>query len=618
MNMKRFTSILASSAVTIIFGVTSYTLLLLSQLSRSYLFTLSSLFFFYLFASYVAIIYKRSHYFLVLAITFPLSIRTIMLLFLTNEWFLANGDLIYMMKISEKTITKSHYPFGEKEILSIRPNYLEYPASFLLQSILSLILNINIDTLTLYSPAAWAAYILILLVALGFVTEVQRNAAFESYLAVYIMGLIIFNFLAISFSMYFIYSNITRALIILYVYMLAKYIASTKSRSKYTIITLLLLSTSIVLGHSQEPTMLFLYLFLLASVLIIVKILRWGNASDNTFREIVQSVILFIVLYLLINIFIAIITYSSAITFIYRLISNLIGKINLEFLAEKEEIAAQVLTWYELFILRITLVLNGLLIFGILIRCLKENFRKRNMFAFSVVIASSTFLIINGMIVFYQGILSDLIFRPLWVFLCSLLPIFIFEKNTIAFANQNLRKVNTFSKKMIKLSLIIALSLFAVSNMIYSRYHILTSEVYLHESLTVRILGAFKKVILDSDFMNSQVLIVDTPEYPSYEIQKVLILLTNKTYKMVIYLDPEIPNYRYSYLNGVLKSRGSLGRTCVITATVLQSCNSLEFEKLFNTDDKIYIIGQIKHPLQQHSSIILSVNEYLGLGILRK
>jgi len=192
----------------------------------------------------------------------------------------------------------------------------------------------------------------------------------------------------------------------------------------------------------------------------------------------------------------------------------------------------------------------------------------------------------------------------------------MFEKDAADFANQNSRRANTHFKKVIIPSLIIALSLFAVSNMIYSRYHILASEVYIHESLTVKMLSSLKKLISTSNELHDQILIVDTPEYPSYEIGKALILLTNKTYEtIIIYLDPEILNYHYSYLNGVLKSRGPLKDANVVAT--LEPCYSLELGKTFN-DKEIYVIGQIKRCLQRHSSIIFSVNKDLGLGLLHK
>ncbi|MEM1510266.1 MAG: hypothetical protein QW096_10425 [Thermofilaceae archaeon] len=526
-------------------------------------------------------------------------------LFLSDEWFLANEDLIDMMKIPKKIVTTSHYPFNDIAISSIRPNYLEYPISFLLQAMLSLILNINIDTLILYPLASWAAYILTLLIALNFIIELRHCTTLESYSTTYVMGLIMFNFLTLSFFMYFIYSNIIRALIVLNVYMLMKHVADKRLRSKYTFMLLLLLFTSIVLGHSQEPMMLFLYLILLVTVLTIIKALRWGNISDVIFGSIVRSAILYSVLFLFINMFYAVSTYSSIIEFISRLISNLIGKLSLESLVVKEEISMQVLTRFEIYILRVTLLLNVLVIFGVLISYLKESISNRNMLALSAVISSGAFLIINGLIVFYQGILSDLIFRSLWVFLCSLIPIYMFVKSAHPI-NRNSGRMSVRFKRIIILLLIIALSLFIVSNIIYCRYHMLTSDVYIHESLTVKMLSSLKKLISTSNVLHSQVLIVDTPEYPSYEVGKALVLLTNKTYKMIIYLDPEVPNYRYSYLNGILKPRIPLKDTNVITT--LESCNYSELE--------IYVIGQIKYCLQRHLSIIFSVNEDLGLGLL--
>jgi len=128
----------------------------------------------------------------------------------------------------------------------------------------------------------------------------------------------------------------------------------------------------------------------------------------------------------------------------------------------------------------------------------------------------------------------------------------------------------------------VALSLFAVSNIIYSRYHILASEVYVHESITVKMLASLKKLILTSDVLHSQVLIIDTPKYPSYEITRALILLTNKTYNVIIYLDPEISNYYYSYLNGILKSRGLLGDANVMITSEL--CDFLKSGKVFNDE----------------------------------
>ncbi len=45
---------------------------------------------------------------------------------------LANVDLIYMNKVAEEVVVSGHYPFNNKELLVVRPNYVEYPIPFVL------------------------------------------------------------------------------------------------------------------------------------------------------------------------------------------------------------------------------------------------------------------------------------------------------------------------------------------------------------------------------------------------------------------------------------------------------------------------------------------------------
>lgn len=599
--------------VLIILSIISCIVLLLSQMMRNYLLIMLSLFLFSFSASYYIIVYKHSRSLLVLIfIVIPLVIKVIMTLSLSDKWLLANEDLIYMIKIPEKIVTTARYPFNDVEILTNRPNYLEYPSSFLLQAMLSLILDVDIDVLMLFPIASWIAYTIILSITLNVVSRDQHNKVFRSHYVTYIMGLLMFNFLTLAFLNVFIYSNIIRALIVLYIYVLLKYAIDLKFRSKCTFTLLTLLSISIVLGHSQEPTMLFLYLVLLTLVSTIIKSLRGGDVNNVIHKGLTLSMVAYIALFLFINMFYSIATYSSTIKYILTLISNILGKVSLEALIIKEKIASQVLTHLELCTLYITLLFNVVVILEILMRCLKEG--RGNIFILSIVISSGIFLIINGLTILHQGILSDLIFRPLWIFLCSLMLISISTKN-MDFNNQSLRRGNIRFERIITSLLIISLSLFIVSNVIYSRYHILTSDVYTHESLTIEMLSSLKKLISSSNMLHSKTLIIDTPKNPSYEIFRALTLLTNITCKVtIIYLNPEVQSYYYSYLNGISKSRNILENADDI-AIITNLNDYLNLIRKIVNGKEFYVIGEIKPYLRYYLNIIFSIDdENLGLG----
>lgn len=233
--------LILEKVIIAIFSITIHAIFLVSQLMRNYLLTISSLLILSIFSSYI-IFNKNSILLLVLSFIFiPLIIRVIMLLSLSNEWLLANLDLIYMMKISEKIVSISHYPYGDTEILTVRPNYHEYPIAFILQAIFSQILDLNVDVLMLFPIISWVACASILCLLLGLIvksTGIQNDASRNHYPR-YVVGLFVFNFLTWSFFLYFVYSNIIRALIVVYVYILAKYILTLSGKNDVRYIILL-------------------------------------------------------------------------------------------------------------------------------------------------------------------------------------------------------------------------------------------------------------------------------------------------------------------------------------------------------------------------------------------
>lgn len=237
--------------------------------------------------------------------------------------------------------------------------------------------------------------------------------------------------------------------------------------------------------------MLLLYLFLLICILAINRMFKKQNDINSIlFTKVLQSGILYIILFFSINALHSILTYSSILKFLLKLIKYIFTRVSFDALLVKKEVAAQVLTTFEIGILLSALLFNAILIFLFLIKNLKESFAERDIRVSSVVIANNIFYIISGLVIFYYGILSDLIFRPLWMFMCFLLLTCM-----ITLDSRNMKKKRIYFSKnnsSIRFLLYVSMSLFIMGNLIYSRYHLLTSSVYTHESSTIKILSSLK------------------------------------------------------------------------------------------------------------------------------
>ena len=141
-------------------SIFSILLYIYSQLFKNYTLSLLSISLYSIFFC-ISVMLKNSRTIIIVALLYGTALWLIYYAVLGPNWIMANGDLLYMYKVSERTFATGRYPFDDQILLSFRPNYVEYPTPFILQTILSMITSI--DTLTLmYIPIVmYSSFILI-------------------------------------------------------------------------------------------------------------------------------------------------------------------------------------------------------------------------------------------------------------------------------------------------------------------------------------------------------------------------------------------------------------------------------------------------------------------------
>jgi hypothetical protein len=181
----------------------------LSQIMRSYVIAMLALFLYSISASYL-LVFKHSKYLLLLLMLWNFSIWIAYYVVLTPDYFLVNGDLVFMSKVSEEIVREGRYPFNNEYLIFNRPNYVLYPTSFILQAVLSMITSIDVWTLMYVPILMYAAHVLILILTLLLMKRTPSKLSL--FVAILVLGFVIIRIT------YFIYSQITRALLYLLMY----------------------------------------------------------------------------------------------------------------------------------------------------------------------------------------------------------------------------------------------------------------------------------------------------------------------------------------------------------------------------------------------------------------
>jgi len=515
---------------------------------------------------------------------------------LSPQWVLANGDLMYMYKVYERTIDNGHYPFNDLELIRIRPNYVYYPTPFMIQAVLSIIMGAD-PKLLMYVPLAmFCVYIVVValtILVLKRVSTLLRPLVLAP----------LFSFIGIYVTSYFIYSHVSRALIFLILYYVI--CRSTKNSAKDLLI-LTLLSVAVVLGHSQEPITFLLLLVIFVSVQQFLGVLfKYG--VDKNFLHLFMSFTTLVITY---NIFSAGGVFEGIVKFLKSFVNVIFSTNPIESLESKSAIVYTILTPFEtrlvvlgyvIYSLYVTLIIGGYLIKGL-------KARDVNTTSYGVTLA--IYAILAALPLVAHGVGTDLWWRPVWALTAfASIGSTMLEGKHKPVVSRFLSTVNRGRHLLSFTALIAVTSLFLFANVIYSRVHLIPSEVYTHEASTI---NEFYAVISGQSILSNmhlfKIVLIDTPSAPAYEVSRALIYANVSSGIFVLFSNCNIPVYPVHYFNGVTKSRdfslisGSLGM-CIDDNSNLHAY----------IGDQVIIVGG--EPLSLGISVILmSKSFFIGLN----
>jgi len=527
------------SFIFIFLSILVTTMFHFAQLDRNYIITLLALFSYAILLSLFVILRRTKHMILLLAI-WEFAVWHLYYIILTPNWILANGDLILMSKVSEETVLRGFYPFNDELLLSIRSNYVLYPIPFMLQAMLSIITSINTQMLMWVPILMYVAYILVVILTILLVKKTP------SVLLPFVM-LPLLSFVSPR-PTYFVYSHISRALLFLFLYTYVE-VFLTKRDTKHAIFTLLLLAISSSLGHSQEPITFSIFLAL-STIMALLSIHR----IKGFFNLLIPGLI-FVLLTIAYNIYIAIFTLQDVASFFKRLLLALLPEASIEEVGQKVSIAQGILTREEIALE--ALGFGAMMVYAavILLRRLIHVLSTKNIYAATLDLAILLYGSIALLPLIIPGIGADLFWRPLWTLFIAL----ALWPSTLNSYREEVLRLGRYKQEFFA-ALMIVMILFTLSNLIYMRTHLISSNVYTHEALTINAMlkSSVIEHLRDTKTKVIKVVVLDSPDHPAYEICRALTyLLPDIRIKYaILVLQPSIKSYiNLTYLNGLTKLR---------------------------------------------------------------
>jgi len=539
---------------------------------------------------------KKVRQFLYTMVLWGVLLWLMHVLILSPQWILANGDLVYMYKVYEKVIDSGRYPFDEPELIIIRPNYVYYPTPFIIQAILSIVMGID-PKLLMYVPLTmFCVYIIVVLLTilvLKHVSTLLRPLALAP----------LFSFIGISLTSYFIYSHISRVLIFLVLYYA---ISQSMKNSTKDFLVLILLSAVAVLGHSQEPITFLLLLMIFVSIQQLLRILFKYGTSNNFF----YLFVLYAILVITYNMFSAGGVVEGTLKFLKNLVNIIFSMNAIESLESKSAIVYTILTPFESLLMVLGYALYLLYAAFIVSRYLIEGLKERNINAVSYGVTVIIYAILIAIPLIAPGVGADLWWRPVWALttFASIGSIMLESKHKSIF----LSKTN-YGRQLLSLMALIAItSLFLFANIIYSRFHLIPSEVYMHEASTINELYAIiSRGSIFSNIHLFKIFLIDTPSAPAYEVSRALIyanVLSGSFF--TLFSNCNIPTYFIHYFNGVAKLRDFS-----MLAEGLGVCiDDIDINNFYiHTRNQAVIIGG-ESPSFSISIILISKSFFVGVG----
>jgi len=462
-------------------------------------------------------------------------------LILSPRWVLANGDLMYMYKMYERTVDNGQYPFNDPELIRIRSNYVYYPTSFMIQAVLSIIMGVDPELLMYIPLTMFCAYIIVILLTilvLKHVSTLLRPLALAP----------LFSFIGISLTSYFIYSHISRVLIFLILYY-AVCRSAKNSIKDFSILTLL--SAAAVLGHSQEPITFLLLLAIFVSVQQCLRLSFGHYGVDKSFLYLFTSFTILVVTY---NMFSAGSVFKGIVKFLKNFVNVILLTNPIESLESKSAVVYAILAPFENWLMILGYVVYLLytvfIVGGHLIEGLKEGDANTISYGITLIV----YAILTALPLAARGVGADLWWRPVWA-----LTTFASIGSTMLKGNVSkfFSTVNRGRHPLSLTALIATTSLFLFANIIYSQVHLIPSEVYIHEASTI---NEFYAVISGQSIFSNmhlfKIVLVDTPSAPAYEVSRALIYANvSGSTLFTLFSNCSIPTYSVHYFNGITKSR---------------------------------------------------------------
>jgi len=561
------------------------------QLTGNYLLSFTSIILYTISIS-ITISIKDINIFVIQTVLFGFTLWAVYYIIWGPNLIMANSDLMYMNKVTEEAVVSGHYPFNDQALLVARPNYVQYPVPFMLQAILSVITSINATTL-MYIPIVMYLIFILIVVIVSLLIKYLPEDLFP-------LSIIPAISFITPYPLYFIYSDLSRALLLLITYVL--FIKSREIKPHYTVsILAVTLSISAILGHVQEPiTFGLFYIIYLLSLLIVTisqkNIVRYPNY--------IKQIIIFILLFFSYNIYVSIITFNGVLNLFRSMLSKLLLESSIKTAATKASIAQSVLTEEEFitmligFIIMLSYVLIQLLKYTVRSFKIKDN----ETLAFGI----SIFLYgIIALIPFLMpGIDLSLYWRSLWslfVMISIWTAMIIGKQNHSRYGENNHIYMYNNIKIFRKIIVLIVLILYILAVNIYLRVQLISSSVYTHEASTVNMLidSSLIKYLKISDINTNNITIIDTPDQPAYEIAEALLYLNPNTSPCSVMMNSGVKYYiNIKYSNGLLKIRQlNDNATCtnfnILNSTIIISLNNIQLYKSLISRNVIFSLNNI-------------------------
>jgi hypothetical protein len=446
-------------------------------------------------------------------------------------------DAKYMENVALKIVETGFVPYNVADKPMFTKNYVLFPISFILLAMSSEVTSLNTHIL-MFFPIITLAYSLVIII-IAYKITYQLPSPSSSFA----LALLTMNFIFIMMLTRFVYSHISRALILLFLYVIL-----TRYRSSVTFTLLALLAIVIPPSHSSESVSLLVALLLLT--------IGYGIVSNDEVEKRFQLL--------------RIISFTYGVAFLAhnffqaelfaRSYFEILEKTLTYFISTGIEEQLTRFTPYDLSPLELILIFMGIISFTIVVsiyffiglRLLTEKW-SANSRLFPYIFTIAGLLLVNVIVYFKTPFKSDLIWRFTYVFIV-IWAIFVKE---VEHSSSRLYTSTHALTKLLKNKIIVVLllTLFINSMFIYDRYQHIGSEINIYIGTIHRMMDS-SKIINKIDLSSSKnIIFVDSPQLPYYAIRDLVVTrIPIESYHILIY-GPETSVYNYTLLNGLYQPR---------------------------------------------------------------